>query len=210
MSLPRRAAGFTLLEIMVVIALIGLLLTLVAVAVGRQAEAGRIAEGHARIEQFALLIESYKDRSGDYPPDKLADLGVRDANPVNEGIEAAVASLRASTYGGRRPEERWLSNVDEDNSKSLKSVDGSSALLELVDPWDNPIAYIVARDYDETFTFRITSDEGTDDVALRAANNPKTGAPWQFDSFQLRSAGPDGVFGTIDDLANYEIETSGD
>ena len=71
-SAPRRAAGFTLLEIMVVIALIGLLLGLVAVAVGRQTEAGRIAECRARIEQFALLLESSKDRNGDYPPDRLA------------------------------------------------------------------------------------------------------------------------------------------
>ena len=206
MSVPRRAAGFTLLEIMVVIALIGLLLTLVAVAIGRQTETGRVSECRSRIEQFALLLESYKDRSGDYPPDRLATSGVRDSNPVNEGIESAVAALRAATYGGRRPEERWLANGDEDSSKSLKSADGSSALLELVDPWDNPITYIVARDYDESFTYRVTNDSGQEDVTVRAANNPKTGAPWQFDSFQLRSAGPDGQFGTDDDLANYEIE----
>jgi len=209
-STARRAAGFTLLEIMVVIALIGLLLGLVAVAVGRQTEAGRIAECRARIEQFALLLESAKDRNGDYPPDKLAGLGVRDANPVNEGIEAAVASLRAANYGGKRPEERWLANGDDDNSKSLKSVDGSPALLELADPWDNPISYIVSRDYGDNFIYRMHDDAGTDDVTVHAATNPKTGAPWQFDSFQLRSAGPDGVFGTDDDLANYEIERAGD
>ena len=92
-SAARRAAGFTLLEIMVVIALIGLLLGLVAVAVGRQTEAGRIAECRARIEQFALLLESSKDRNGDYPPDRLAALGVRDGNTINEGIEAAVVAL---------------------------------------------------------------------------------------------------------------------
>jgi len=209
-SAARRAAGFTLLEIMVVIALIGLLLGLVAVAVGRQTEAGRIAECRARIEQFALLLESSKDRNGDYPPDRLAVLGVRDGNPINEGIEAAVVALRAASYGGKRPEERWLANGDDDNSKSLKSVDGSPALLELADPWDNPISYIVSRDYADSFTYRMQSDAGTEDVTVHAATNPTTGAPWQFDSFQLRSAGPDGVFGTDDDLANYEIPRAGD
>ncbi len=201
-----RAAGFTLLEIMVVIALIGLLLGLVAVAVGRQSEAGRIAEARARLEQFALLLESYRDRTGDYPPATLALLGVRDANRVNEGSEAAVAALRAASYGGRRPEERWLGNGDADSSKALKSHDGSTALLELLDPWENPVAYFASRSYDEACTYRIGPEGAAEDVLLKAAVNRRTGAPWQFESFQLRSAGPDGLFGTDDDVANHEIE----
>src|SRR5262249_12603312 len=152
-------------------------------------------------EQFALLLESYKDRTGDYPAAKLAALGVRDANQVNEGIEAAVAALRAPDWGGRRPEERWLGNGDEDSSKSLKSADGSNALLELVDPWDDPIAYIPSRDYSDSFVYRVGEGSSAQDVTLRAETNPKTHTPWQFDTFQLRSAGPDGVFGTDDDLA---------
>jgi prepilin-type N-terminal cleavage/methylation domain-containing protein len=205
----RRVAGFTLLEIMVVIAIIALLMGMVAVAVSRQSGAGRIADCRARIEQFALLLESYKDRTGDYPPAKLAALGVRDANQVNEGIEAAVAALRASDWGGRRPEERWLGNGDDDNSKSLKSADNSQALLELVDPWDDPIAYIPSRDYSDSFVYRVGEHGSTDDVTLKAEMNPNTHAPWQFDSFQLRSAGPDGVFGTDDDIANFEIPHAG-
>jgi prepilin-type N-terminal cleavage/methylation domain-containing protein len=206
----RHAVGFTLIEIMVVIALIGLLLGLVAVAVGRQSESGRTAEARARIEQFALLLESYRDRTGDYPPARLALLGVKDANAVNEGSEAAVAALRAASYGGRRPEERWLGNRDGDSSKALKSHDGSTALLELLDPWDNPVAYFASRSYDDGGTYRVGEDEATEDVTLRAAQNKATGAPWQFDSFQLLSAGPDGLFGTDDDVANYEIERQGD
>ena len=204
----RARAGFTLLEIMVVIAIIGLLMGLVAVAVSRQSGAGRIAECRSRIEQFALLLESYKDRTGDYPSAKLAALGVKDANQVNEGIEAAVAALRAPDWGGRRPEERWLSNGDQDSSKLLKSMDGSNVLLELVDPWDDPIAYIPASSYGDTFTYRLGEGESSEDVTLQAETNPKTRAPWQFDSFQLRSAGPDGLFGTDDDVANFEIQPS--
>lgn len=205
----RSRAGFTLLEIMVVIAIIGLLMGLVAVAVSRQSGAGRIADCRARIEQFALLLESYKDRTGDYPSAKLAALGVRDANQVNEGIEAAVAALRAADWGGRRPEERWLSNIDEDSSKTLKSADGSSALLELVDPWDDPIAYIPASSYGDSFIYRVGEGGSSADVTLQAEQNPRTRAPWQFDTFQLRSAGPDGEFGNEDDIANFEIPQPG-
>jgi prepilin-type N-terminal cleavage/methylation domain-containing protein len=201
----RARAGFTLLEIMVVIAIIGLLMGLVAVAVSRQSGAGRLADCRARIAQFALLLESYKDRTGDYPPARLASLGVRDANQVNEGIEAAVAALRSPDWGGRRPEERWLGNVDEDSSKSLKSADGGNALLELVDPWDDPIAYIPAHAYGESFVYRLGEPGSAEDLTLQAETNPKTRAPWQFDTYQLRSAGPDGLFGTEDDIANFEI-----
>ncbi len=210
MSRTPRSAGFSLIEILVVIAIIGLLLALVVASVGRQTEAGRITDCRARLEQFALLCESFKDRTGDYPPCRLAALGVKDGNPVNEGIEAAVAALRASSYGGRRPEERWLGNGDDDSTRSWKAADGSGALLELVDPWDGPVAYIAARDYDESFTFRAGAGTAAEDVALRAAINPLTGAPWHSDSFQLRSAGPDGVFGTDDDVANHEIRSGGD
>ena len=209
MSRPPRVSGFTLIEILVVIAIIGLLLVLVVAGVGRQADAGRVTDCKARLAQFALLLESYKDRTGDYPPGRLAALGIKDANTVNEGIEAAVASLRAAGYGGRRPEERWLGNGDDDSTRSWKAADGSGALLELVDPWEGPVAYIPARDYDESFTFRAGSEGAAEDVSLRAETNPLTGAPWHTDSFQLRSAGPDGAFGTDDDVANFEIQPAG-
>lgn len=208
MSRRARAAGFSLIEILVVIALISLLIGLLVVAVGRQGEAGRRADCSARIQELALLLESYRDRHGDYPPARLAELGVKDANPVNEGIEALVLALRAPAWGGRRPDERWLANGDDDSSRAAKAFDGSTALLELVDPWDNPLAYIPAREYSGEFTYRTGAGGAPEDARLRAATNPLTRAPWHADGFQLRSAGPDGSFGTEDDVANFDVETA--
>ncbi len=209
-SAPRRSpAGFTLIEILVVIAIIGLLIGLVAVSIGRQGEAGRIADCRSRIDQISLLVESWRDRMGDYPPSTLAALGVRDANEINAGVEALVAALKSPSYAGRRPEERWLANGDEDTSQQFKAFDGSDALLELVDPWDNPFAYMVSGDYAREGRYRVGYGAAAEESSVRAAVNPLTKAYFQIESFQLRSAGPDSVFGTDDDLANYEIDAGG-
>jgi prepilin-type N-terminal cleavage/methylation domain-containing protein len=200
-------AGFTLIEILVVIAIIGLLMGLVAVTVSRQGQAGRITDCKARIDTLSLLVTTWADRNGDYPPSRLAPLGVTDGNGVNEGIEALVAALKGKAWSGRRPEERWLANTDGDSSKSLKLADGSSALLEVVDPWDNPLVYISSADYGADFGYRFVTEAGTEDQTARSAMDPLTGAPHQFEAFQILSAGPDGVLGTEDDIANYEIDT---
>ncbi len=138
------------------------------------------------------------------------DVGLPDANPVNESIEAFVASLMSSDYGGLRPEERWLGNTDGDHAEGLRLADGSDALLEVLDPWDNPLVYIVFTDYDATFVTRVEDAIGAMEVDVAAMRNPLTGGFHQFESFQIRSAGPDAVFGTEDDIANFDIATDGE
>ena len=112
------AAGFSLIEILVVITIIGLLMGFAALTLGRYRETGRITDCQARIEAVSLQVESYADRTGAYPPGTLGPLGVKDANDVNQGIEALVAALRSRDYAGKRPDERWLGNVDDDHPHS--------------------------------------------------------------------------------------------
>jgi prepilin-type N-terminal cleavage/methylation domain-containing protein len=200
-----NAAGFSLIEVLVVITLIGLLMSFAAVSLGRYRETGRITDCRARIVALSLLAESYADRTGDYPPSRLAHVGVQDANDVNEGIEAFSVALRDRRYAGGRPDEQWLANGDDDHSSDLGSADGSDALLELVDPWDNPLLYFVHGDYGATAVYRLDDGMGARDVDVRPAMNPLTNSFHRFDSFQLRSTGPDGLLDTEDDLANYEI-----
>lgn len=199
-----RRDGFTLVEVLAVLAILGLLLGITAVSVGKYRQAGRIAECQARIVSLSLLIDSYTDRRGDPPPSRLAPLGVTDANAVNEGIEALVVAFKHPDYAGRRPDEDWLANGDEDETQTLRLVDGSRALLEVVDPWGNPFVYIASRDYDQDFIYRF---EGAADETARAVRDPLTGGWHRFESYQLRSVGPDGFLGTEDDLANYEIHS---
>lgn len=207
MSAPRRtAAGFTLIEILVVLAIVGLLMTFAALGIGRYRETGRITECRTRLAALTLAVESYAERMGDPPPARLAELGVRAGNALNEGIEALVVALRRSEYGGRRPDERWLANLDGDEGEGLAAHDGTRALLELVDPWGRPLAYFVHTAYDEPGLYSEGDGRDGSVADVRAAVSALTGAFHRFESFQLRSAGPDGRFHTEDDLANFEID----
>jgi len=120
-----------------------------------------------------------------------------------------LAHVRKATQGDKTvfnchpfQHGRW---VFAHNGDIPRFEDVRGALLELVDPWDDPIAYIPASSYGDAFTYRLGEGGSSQDVTLQAEMNPKTRAPWQFDTFQLRSAGPDGDFGTDDDVANFEI-----
>lgn len=209
-SVPRRARGFTLIEILVVITIIALLMGFTGMFVMKFREAGRITEAQARISSLALMAESYADMNGAYPPSDLGALGAKGANGVNAGIEACLAALRHRDYSGERPSEAWLGNTDSDTAEGLGSYDGSNALLEVVDPWDNPFSYLLADDYGKYGTYRLGDDRAFEDVDVGALRNELTGAWHMFESFQIRSAGPDGLFDTEDDLANFEIELQDD
>ena len=65
---PRQDdAGFTLLEILVVIAILGLLIGLVAPAVLRQLGGARISIARQSVERMGAILDTYKLDVGSYP-----------------------------------------------------------------------------------------------------------------------------------------------
>jgi general secretion pathway protein G len=71
-TLPRRRArprdaGFTLLEILVVVAILGLLIGLVAPAVLRQLGNARVSIAKQSIERLGSVLDLYKLDVGSYP-----------------------------------------------------------------------------------------------------------------------------------------------
>ena len=68
-SPPRRRGqdGFTLLEILVVIAILGLLIGLVAPAALRQLGGARVSVAHQAIERIGSVLDLYKLDVGSYP-----------------------------------------------------------------------------------------------------------------------------------------------
>ena len=79
---PRRDAGFTLLEILVVIAILGLLIGLVAPAALRQLGGARASVAKQSIERLASVLDLYKLDTGSYPTTEqgLLALNVRPSN----------------------------------------------------------------------------------------------------------------------------------
>ncbi len=67
MSSSRRAAGFTLLELLVVIAVIATLAAIVAPAVFRNVGDAKSAAARSQIEIFALALDAYRLDNDHYP-----------------------------------------------------------------------------------------------------------------------------------------------
>ena len=206
MSAQRRPeAAFTLVELLVVISILAMLLAIGAFSYGKFLGRGDHAATVALIESLKTQLEHYRNATGDYPPSRLEAFGVKPSNHLFEGIEAMVVGLMSPDYDGPRPEERHLRNLDEDAADRNVTRLGKPALLEVVDAWENPLVYIRYDDYEREFDYEFRSADTGEWVPVRvkAAVNELTGAYFALDSYQLVSAGEDGVLGTDDDITSY-------
>ncbi|HLL89987.1 MAG TPA: prepilin-type N-terminal cleavage/methylation domain-containing protein [Tepidisphaeraceae bacterium] len=64
---PRHARGFTLVELLIVIGIVGLLIGLLTAVVMRAANSSKRTAGAAQLQMIATALEAYKTDFGDYP-----------------------------------------------------------------------------------------------------------------------------------------------
>ncbi|MBU0754129.1 MAG: type II secretion system GspH family protein [Planctomycetes bacterium] len=208
---PRRATpfqwnrdfpGFSLIEILVVITIIGLLIAISGGAYHKYLVQGERTKTRAQIAELEEYAADYNHRRGDYPPSSLSHLHLTTTGDQdNEGIEAFVQALYMPDYEGHRPDSTSdLINSDGDEADKSKTVFSKPDLLEFQDAWNQPLIYIRHSDYEKDFTYTIQGES----ILVKALKNPMTGTYYKFESCQILSVGPDGLFDTEDDVANFE------
>lgn len=203
---PR--AGFTLIEILAVVLIIAVLAAALVPSLLGASESVGISSTRTLIGQISSEIEAYENEAGDYPPSAFP--GSLDPKPseTNMGAEMLLIALMPAdgSYRAATSYEDHLGNTDGDATKTPLARFKTGDAFELHDHWGNPIAYFHRRDYESSCDYRAYVDlEGEwVEQSVRGVQNPKTGEPYRPDTFQLISAGPDGVFGSEDDVANFE------
>lgn len=204
---PMRAsrAGFSLIELLAVIVILSILITFLVTQLGKGGEVIEERACRAQLEMIAATIGEYESEFGSYPPSRFhADWGPP-PNTTNLGAEALVIALWSPEWGGSNLPEDDLFNTDGDRSKKALTSMPTSDLLELCDPWQNPIAYLSRSDYKREDVYTVADPETGElmESRVKAVLNPTTGRAYEPHRFQLISAGVDGQFGTEDDITNF-------
>jgi prepilin-type N-terminal cleavage/methylation domain-containing protein len=198
-------SGFTLIELLVVIVILSILAGLMTVGIVAFLKASKVHATEAQIGTMAGAAEIYHTDFGAYPPSSMAELGARSANDVNNGIEAMVPCLSILRSGRIYYEnEAAYSNMDGDSAdRNLTGwYFGDSQLREVCDAFGSPLYYVHCRNYGSppASLRKVRLAPGSAEVEVFPEINPATKAFVRPSTFQLRSAGPDGAFGTDDDI----------
>lgn len=204
MSSARRG-GFTLLELMIVLVIISLLSAAFLVVGGRVFSHSTERECRSRLQQLAVMIESYRTIEGAYPDDRLP-AGVA-ANAHNAGAEALFVQFYRPDYRGELPNQDWLVNSDGDLTTRTLTRLNARELWELGDPWGNPIAYFESLHYEEArgvVYLAGMAEDSPEEQTVAPQRDLRTGGWEEPGKFQLISAGEDGLFGTEDDRTHWD------
>lgn len=220
------AHGFTLVEILVVVAILGVLMGLVALLIPKAGKQQKVFLTEGRVQALQNGIENYKrekvGRTKEWPPMTLESLGkvskyfegltFTTPNDVNESSEALFLALRhpdlsvkldPNQLAGDKP----AGNTDEDAYNHAPPGAGSeTGAMELLDAWGNPIVYIEKNSYGKSV--RIMLNDGTT-VEVQAKKRPD-GNYYNENSYQLISLGANEVWDDpsnagYDDLTNFVV-----
>ena len=105
-SKRSHGGGFTLVEMLVVVLIIGILAGLISAAAVRGLHRAKVARIGIDIQQISLALEQYKQQFGEYPPDfssidgsgSTADIAAE--NLVMTHLSKAFPRYTAAYYGG--------------------------------------------------------------------------------------------------------------
>ncbi|HKS16373.1 MAG TPA: prepilin-type N-terminal cleavage/methylation domain-containing protein [Planctomycetota bacterium] len=204
---PASRAGFTLIEMLVVIVILGILMSLAIVGVTTALKSARVSKTEALIEGLVAACEQYKGRGwADYPPTTMAEFKITMPNEINNGIESLTACLASRTKGDPLLTIRDDQFLNVDNDSTSKNITnwyfGDYQLREISDGFGYALCYMHWKDYDKPSptTRRIRVDATSPEAAFDPSRSPATKTYLRPNRFQILSVGPDGKPGTQDDV----------
>jgi type II secretory pathway pseudopilin PulG len=189
------------MELMIVMVIIGVLMAYLLFQGGDVFGGAKKKEAKQRLTVLSGQIEAFRSAEGQLPDDRLPSEASTD--PLNAQAEALFLALFDAEYLGSRPDQAWLVNTDGDETRKPMSSLPSRELFEVGDPWGNPVVYFDSLHYDDEATVLAGSDGVFEEQRVSARSNERTGGWERAGSYQLISAGPDGWFGTEDDITNF-------
>lgn len=153
--LPLKSGGgraFTLIEMIVVMAIIGILSSLLITGVMAARGRGKVARTQSLLVRLNLVVKQYEIDHGDFPPGA--------GGPTGASAEMLHEALTSKKWTGSQEFAR----------KEAADTDGNGA-AEIIDAWGNPLSYYHNRSYSgppRATTFRLISKgpdgvQGTDD-----------------------------------------------
>ncbi len=213
--MKKNETGFTLIEILVVVSILGVLIGMVALLVLKAPQQAKHFMSQNRVTQVDGAIHSFKTEMGYLPPMTLEKLGKRSKyfakikapdNDTNTSIEALCVALNHPEFAkaiGDTLSGDAFGNTDEDSYNVPPKGSPTADAREIVDDWGHPLIYIEKNSYDKG-PFLVKNGDGIE-VEVHAVRR-KNGEPYNKTGFQLLSLGPNGIQDEDDEIMNFKLE----
>lgn len=119
--------GFTLMELMVVIAIIGVLVAIALPKMSQSTKSAKIATAKANIRTVMGALEAYAaDHEGKYPKDAVAASATDVPTDLENYLKKWPAHIKYTAPTATA--EYKLEAFDSDNTTTLKDNDGTTAI----------------------------------------------------------------------------------
>lgn len=193
--------AFSLIELLVVVAIIGILAAIIVPNVGRYMETAKITKTKALIGQLETAITLYENQLGKYPPSfNPQSLYIALNQEAKSPIELAAEDVRLVERGVNF----WINPLNETDDRRSSVLEQAGvpasemvAQLEenvIVDAWGNPIYFVSSDVYNPGRRTDFRSGRARFNQDAPCAYEMREGdrfRPFKPSSFQLFSFGPD-------------------